>query len=86
MDKLVREQIRAWKAGMEEMNLMILQEKRARTPAESFLLMQVGLCRRVSYGRSTGGQNADPPKQGTAPAIVSLQSRRIGDIAPLMPM
>jgi hypothetical protein len=34
MDKVVREQIRAWKAGMELHNQLVLEEKRNRIPAE----------------------------------------------------
>ena len=34
MDRVVREQIRAWKAGMELHNQAVLEEKRNQTPAE----------------------------------------------------
>ncbi len=34
MDQVVREQIRAWKAGMDLHNQIVLDEKRNQTPAE----------------------------------------------------
>jgi hypothetical protein len=34
MAQVVREQIRAWKAGMDLHNQLVLEEKRAQTPAE----------------------------------------------------
>ena len=34
MDQVVREQLRAWKAGMDLHNQMVLEEKRNQTPAE----------------------------------------------------
>ena len=34
MDRIVREQVRAWKAGMDLHNQMVLEEKRNQTPAE----------------------------------------------------
>ena len=34
MDPVVREQVRAWKAGMDLHNQMVLEEKRNQTPAE----------------------------------------------------
>ena len=34
MDQVVRDQIRAWKAGMDLHNQTVLEEKRKQTPAE----------------------------------------------------
>lgn len=58
MDKLVREQVRAWKAGMEEMNLVILQEKRERTPAERFALMQAFMSEHGQIGAARRNPDA----------------------------
>ena len=43
MDQVVREKVRAWKAGMEEHNKLVLEEKRGRTPAERMRLLQAFL-------------------------------------------
>ena len=34
MDQVVREKVRAWKAGMELHNQIVLEEKRDQTPAQ----------------------------------------------------
>jgi hypothetical protein len=54
MDRVVREQIRAWKSAMHAHNELVLEEKRSRTPAERMRLLQaflaghgqIGLARR----------------------------------------
>ncbi len=80
MDKLVREQIRAWKAGMEEMNLVILQEKRARTPAERFLLLQVFINEHGQIGiarRNPESRLHRMPYSEIQERILARKSRRI---------